>query len=322
MATKTSRPLNNFELVEHFLENALSYDLDSDEKYKIVSKIVATELNIENFDESLISLNSKSYRVSRFRKNRDRKRLHDQIVQELLIEKRLINDENIKLGVGGAFPNSNIRTERNAYIIIGLPASGKSTISNLVADKYGAFILDSDYAKRKLPEFEALPFGATLVHEESDRIIFGEGDPLKFKSLFDYCREEGSNIVLPKIGSNTEGLITLIKLLRRNSYAVHLTLVELDRIKATKRALTRFEKTGRYVPLGLIFDTYSNNPTIAFYKLIHNQDSGLESYGIISTDVKEGNQPLKIIANKNNNPANLFKDEQTKKKKVIRKRII
>jgi len=319
MAKKTSRPLNNFELVEHFLENALSYDLDSEERYAIVSKIVSTELNIENFDESLISLHSKSYRVSRYRKDGDRKKLNDQIVQELLMQKRLDNDEDIKIGVGGAFPKSSIRTERNAYIIIGLPASGKSTISNLVADKYGAFILDSDYAKRKLPEFDALPFGATLVHEESDKIIFGENSPAKFKSLFDYCIEEGSNIVLPKIGSNTDGLATLIELLKKNGYAVHLTLVELDRIKSTQRALIRFEKTNRYVPLGLIFDTYSNNPTIAFYKTIHDNNILLASYGIVSTDVKPGDDPLKILADKSINPANLFNDEQTKKKKGTRK---
>lgn len=315
MTTRTSRPLNNFEFVEHFLENALSYDFDSDESYGIVSKIVSTELNIENFDESLISLHSKSYRVSRFRKDVDRKKLRNLIVQELLTQKRLPDDEGIKLGVGGAFPNTIVKTERNAYIIIGLPASGKSTISNLVADKYGAFILDSDYAKRKLPEYDALPFGATLVHEESDKIIFGENSPLKFKSLFDYCREEGSNIVLPKIGSNTEGLEALIQLLKKNGYAVHLTLVELDRIKSTQRALLRFEKTNRYVPLGLIFDTYSNNPTIAFYKTIFNTAPLLESYGIVSTDVKQGDKPLKLLANKDINPANLFNNEQAKKKK-------
>lgn len=319
MAKKTSRPLNNFELVEHFLENALSYDLDTSDRYAIVSKIVSTELNIENFDESLISLHSKTYRVSSFRKDGDRKKLSDQIVQELLTKKRLDNDEEIKLGKGGAFPKSSVKTERNAYVIIGLPASGKSTISNLVADKYGAFILDSDYAKRKLPEFDALPFGATLVHEESDKIIFGENNPSKFKSLFDYCIEEGSNIVLPKIGSNTDGLATLIELLKKNNYKVHLTLVELDRIKSTQRALIRFEKTNRYVPLGLIFDTYSNNPTIAFYKTIHNTEILLESYGIISTDVKVGDNPIKILADKNINPANLYSDEKAKKKKGTRK---
>ena len=198
MATKTSRPLNNFELVEHFLENALQYDIEDDKNYKIVPKIVSTELNIENFDESLISKNSKSYRVLEYRKDNHRLKLQKKIVLELLTEVRLENDEDIELELGGSFPNSPIGVTNDAYIIMGLPASGKSGISNLVADKYGCFILDSDYAKRKLPEFNQLPFGATLVHEESDYIIFGENKQTKFKSLFDYSRESWSKYCFAK----------------------------------------------------------------------------------------------------------------------------
>ncbi len=306
MAKKTSRPLNNFELVEHFLENALEYNIENNEDYDIVPEIVSTELNIENFDESLITKNSKSYRFLEYRKDRNRLELQKRIVLELLTMKRLPSDEDIKLGTGGAFPDSELRTNLDAYIIIGLPASGKSGISNFISDKLGCLILDSDYAKRKLPEFFKLPFGATLVHEESDYIIFGENKPNKFKSLFDYCRETNSNIVLPKIGSNYESILTLIELLKKNSYRVHLTLIELDRIKATQRALIRFKETKRYVPLGLIFDTYNNSPSSTFYKLITFHSGELNSFGVISTDVSEGESPIKILSNNRLNPANMF----------------
>lgn len=306
MAKKTSRPLNNFELVEHFLQNALEYDIEDNENYNIVPEIVSTELNIENFDESLISKNSKSYRVLEYRKDNHRRLLQNKIVLELLSIKRLESDEDIELGNGGAFPNSELRTNLDAYIVIGLPASGKSGISNIIADEYGCLLLDSDYAKRKLPEFSKLPFGATLVHEESDYIIFGENKPNKFKSLFDYCRETNSNIVLPKIGSNYESVLTLIELLKKNNYKVHLTLVELDRIKATQRALYRFKTTKRYVPLSLIFDTYNNSPSIAFYKIITFHADKLESFGVISTDVEFGKSPIKSLSNNKLNPANLY----------------
>jgi hypothetical protein len=306
MAKKTSRPLNNLELVEHFLQNALEYDIEKDDNYDVVPDIVSTELNIENFDESLISKNSKSFRVLEYRKDDVRLLLQNQIVLELLSNKRLKSDDDIVLGSGGAFPNSELNPNRDAYIIIGLPASGKSGISNEVADKYGCLLLDSDYAKRKLPEFSKLPFGATLVHEESDYIIFGENKPNKFKSLFDYSRETNSNIVLPKIGSNYESILTLIDLLKKNNYKVHLTLVELDRIKATNRALYRFKTTKRYVPLSLIFDTYNNSPSVAFYKLITFKSEKLESFGVISTDVDFGNSPIKSLSSNELNPANLY----------------
>ncbi len=306
MSNKTSRPLNNFELVEHFLQNALQYDLEDVDNYDIVPDIVSTELNIENFDESLISKNSKSFRLLKFRKDYQRLSLQKNIVLELLKEKRLVSDEEIQLGKGGAFPNTNLEVNLDAYVVIGLPASGKSGISNLIADNYGCMMLDSDYAKRKLPEFSKLAFGASLVHEESDYIIFGENKPLKFKSLFDYCIELGSNIVLPKIGSNYESLLELVKLLRKNRYKVHLTLVELDRTKATQRALLRFKETKRYVPLSLIFDTYNNSPTSAFYKLITHNSDLLESFGVISTDVEYGKSPKKIFSNNKLNPSNSY----------------
>ena len=306
MSKKTSRPLNNLELVEHFLQNALEYDIENDDNYDVVPDIVSTELNIENFDESLISKNSKSFRVLEYRKDNHRLSLQNKIVLELLANKRLESDDDISLGNGGAFPNSELCTNLDAYIIIGLPASGKSGISNHIADKYGCLILDSDYAKRKLPEFSKLPFGATLVHEESDYIIFGENKPNKFKSLFDYSRETNSNIVLPKIGSNYESILTLIDLLKSNNYKVHLTLIELDRIKATKRALHRFKTTKRYVPLSLIFDTYNNSPSVAFYKLITFNSEKLESYGIISTDVEFGKSPINYLSSNKLNPANLY----------------
>ncbi|MCW2259614.1 MULTISPECIES: zeta toxin family protein [Sphingobacterium] len=306
MANKTSRPLNNFELVEHFLQNALSINIEDDKMYEIVCQVVSTELNIENFDESLISLNSKSYRINKYRKDSQRLLLQKRIVAELLIETRLENDEDIVLGKGGAFPLKPVKTDRNAFIVIGLPASGKSGISNIIADEYGAIILDSDYAKRKLPEFSALPFGATLVHEESDKIIFSSNNKDSFKSLFEHCIETGANIVLPKIGSNLTGIITLIEILKKSNYFVHLTLVELDRVKASQRALTRFNESRRYVPLGLIFDTYANNPTTTFYKIITYNNSDLESYGCISTDVKKDEKPKKVLLY-GNNPAKLFK---------------
>lgn len=307
MSKKPNRPLNNMELVEHFLENALSWNLDNEKEYSVVPKIVSTELNIENFDESLISVNSKSYRTSKYRKDNNRMKLRQQIVRELLTLKRLKNDEGIKLGRGGAFPNYGLKTAKEAYIIIGLPASGKSSISNNVADEFRAIILDSDYAKRKLPEFNALPFGATLVHEESDRIVFGDRNNKEdFKSLFDYCVELNANIVIPKIGSNVNGINILIDTLLSVGYKINLTLLELDRLKATQRALKRFIETNRYVPLGLIFDTYGNHPTITYYKLVENRMKDLHSYGQISNDVPKNKPPKKVHSSNDFNPANLY----------------
>jgi len=98
----------------------------------------------------------------------------------------LKSDEDITLGKGGSAPIKKLKQNGKAFIFIGLPASGKSTISNEISDKHGCFILDSDFAKRKIPEYHDLQFGASLVLEESIDIVFGEEKKTGYKSLLEY----------------------------------------------------------------------------------------------------------------------------------------
>lgn len=304
MASKNSRQLNTFELVEHFLVNALDMNIDGN-NYDIVPKIVTTELNIDNFDDKKTTNRSNSYRNLNYRSDKVRIELKEQIIKELLTKKRLDSDENIQLGKGGAMPRSPLVQEKQAYIVIGLPASGKSGISNKIADEFGAIILDSDYAKRKLPEFNSLPFGATLVHEESTEIIFGTEEVNGFKSLLYVASDYDINVVIPKIGNNPKGISDLVDILESLHYGCHLILVDLDRKKATQRALHRFNETQRYVPLGLIFDSYSNNPTITYYTLKRDFAEKFVSFGAISTDVPKGRKP-KVLEYQDSNPSKMF----------------
>ena len=86
-----------------------------------------------------------------------------------------IDDDKIKLGVGGCLPlpDGHLNNDKQFYIVIGLPASGKSSISAKIADATGSAVLDSDFAKRKLPEFREKDNGASLVHKESQVIVMG-----------------------------------------------------------------------------------------------------------------------------------------------------
>lgn len=304
MASKNSRQLNTFELVEHFLINALDMKIDTS-NYSVIPKIVTTELNIDNFDEKKITSKSNSYRNLYYRNDRERIELKSTIINELLTKKRLKNDDEIILGKGGAIPKTPIQQGGQAYIVIGLPASGKSGISNQIADLYGGIILDSDYAKRKLPEFDSLPFGATLVHEESVEIIFGEESVNGYKSLLNLASEFRINVVIPKIGNNVQGILDLVKTLKKYSYICHLVLVELDRKKATQRALSRFLSAERYVPLGLIFDSYSNNPTITYYSLKRENSSEFSTFGMLNTDVPKNKKP-KVLEHQTGNPVEKF----------------
>ncbi|GAB3641559.1 hypothetical protein GCM10027423_21950 [Spirosoma arcticum] len=277
----------------------------------VVAKIYNTELALEGGkSRDLSTLTHGRYRSHPYKSEPDRRRLREQIVQELLLQKRLADDDAIQLGVGGALLYTRCKHKRQAYIITGLPASGKSGIAAKVADKLGAAIIDSDYAKRKLPEYDRSSFGASLMHRESGAIVLGDGylNQTDFKTLFDYFSEKGTNVVLPKIGDTVESVLKLVNKLKTYNYDVHLTLISLDRKKATIRAVNRFDKTDRYVPLSLIYDVYANEPILTYYRLKESHRDIFKSIGKLSTDVPMG-QPYQFLESDGENPALLFKQK-------------
>lgn len=302
-----ARPLNSKKLVEDFLEFVLGVDSYKDSD--LINKIKSSEAELKNYDKSSPTISSSEHRVREYRSDSERWKLRESIVEELFTMTRMESDDDICLGKGGAIPTTELQYGAKAFIVTGLPASGKSGVANKIADANGAIILDSDYAKRKLPEFKDDPAGASLVHDESDALISGftEKEPDTFKPLARLACEKKANIVIPKIGHFHESIIKQAKALKENyGYDVHLTLVSLDRRKATIRALERFKKYGRYVPLSLVFDGYSNDPILTYYRIKNFHRSVFASLGKISTDVPKGADPKIIDCDGDSNPACLF----------------
>jgi hypothetical protein len=298
-----SRPLDNNQVVESFLKYSLQLDYSNDPKLKkIIGRIVDGELGVSRFNEDAQTMNARHMRDASCRDDDKRWELRAKIISELWTKKRLTDDENIVLGKGGALPKSEIKSERKAFILIGLPASGKSGIAAGIAEDFGAIIVDSDYAKRKLPEYTVHLYGASIVHEESSQITFGfkPDNPRKLQSLYEQCIENERNIVVPRIGQNPESIINLATTLKsKNNYRVHLVLVSLSKRLSTIRAVYRYAETGRYVPLGLIFDGYGNDPSHCYYYLRCKHSNLFESMGAVSTVEKtpqhidaEGESPV------------------------------
>ncbi|MDO8969034.1 zeta toxin family protein [Algoriphagus sp.] len=290
-----SRRLDDNDLIEHFLVRVLEYrpeNLDD-----VIQSIKEGEFQIHHIPDVDSTLGSTKHRRRKFAKEEDRWNLRIQIVTELFSQKRPETDEEISLGNGGAFPITDPQFEKKAIVIIGLPASGKSGIANELADTIGAIILDSDFAKRKLPEFQDGVGGASLVHNESDVLVFGsdsEKIPTGFKPLFQLAIESKMNLVIPKIGHKLNSVHQLGLSLKELGYETHLICVNLDRRKATIRAIGRFIESGRYVPIGLIFDGYANDPLNTYFLLKDGIDLDIQpfdSFGLISTDVAKGDRP-------------------------------
>lgn len=289
------RPLYNIDVAEDFVMKVLGIPKEDPNFYDHVVAIVKEERYPMFAHDTLANQNIRS---EHYRQESDRNNLRQQIFKEMMTLKRLEDDDKVRLGNGGAMPHSKVvGSLRKAFYVMGLPASGKSSICGRLCDLFGAFLLDSDLVKRKLPEFFGMS-GASIVHKESSIITMGgEISGVKFHSLMDECFLNGYNICLPKIGSNLSDTIRLFKILRSCGYMIYVVLVTLDRIDATKRAYNRFNHTKRYVPLSMIFDGYANDPILCYYRLRRYVEQKGNKYVdeliAISTNVPQG-QPLKI----------------------------
>ncbi len=294
------RILSDSNHVDFFLRNSLHLDQLCNKKdyLKYVSEITSAAMQKTDGQDTLTK---KSFRLPPYVDDVARVELRETIYTELIKKKRLVDDEKITLGRGGALPRTKCIKEKNAFYIIGLPASGKSEVSNILSDEFGAIILDSDFAKRKFPEYAA-PFSASVLHEESSIVTFGgKGEFAQEPSVLQYAVQGGYNIVIPKIGDVLSKVTDFSNALVKGGYRVHLVLVRLDREKATQRAVFRFIKTKRYVPLQLIFDVYGNDPTITFFDLMLQDQAPFKSYTLISSDVPKGT-PKKLMFASENSP--------------------
>lgn len=136
-----------------------------------------------------------------------------------------------------------VAQERKVVIPIGMPASGKSTTyANPMARELKARLIDSDAIKKVLPEFDN-GYGGNLVHEESSEI----NEEILQKSI-----ERGDNIVHPILGANAEKLGAMIDNFHKHGYKVMLCFKDMPINVVKARLLSRFLKTGRFIPLHVI----------------------------------------------------------------------
>lgn len=141
-----------------------------------------------------------------------------------------------------------------AVLMGGSPASGKSTFLKSYRPyllSNNLFKVDADEIRAKLPEYKG--WNATQTHEEtgdivktliSDRNI---GVPCKFDFIYDGTM------------TNVKKYLTLIDLLKDEGYEVFVVFISnIPKKVVQKRALERYKKSGRFVPMSVIDDFYKN----------------------------------------------------------------
>lgn len=167
--------------------------------------------------------------------------------------------------------NGIVGNDRRIDIVIGLPASGKSsTIVNPLSREFHSKVIDSDMAKELLPEFNG-GWGAGIVHEESKDII---------DRVLDNALLSGNNIVYPIVGSNYNKIERLFQECAENGYQIYIHYSDIAPNKALGRMLNRFFETGRFLDPALTFQ-YGNKVSENYQRIkedyYHEQSDKSES---------------------------------------------
>lgn len=186
------------------------------------------------------------------------------------LEKQLIKDY---------YNQGEYAKEKQAYLILGLPAAGKSSLADPLSAQRKALIVDSDEFKKRLPEFEN-GAGANYVHEESSDMA---------DNLLDLALEDGTNVVYPVVGKTPSSLQEKIDKLKEAGYDIHLAYVDLPVKTALKRATNRYIQEGRLVGLAYI-ESIGDKPIVNFHDFKNKPE--ITDYALYDNDVAFGESPI------------------------------
>lgn len=206
---------------------------------------------------------------------RDEKRLH---IAEEILSRGSANgvDDN-----GHTVYNGTVSKEFRFDIVIGLPASGKSSvIVDRLSEQFHSRLIDSDEAKKLIPEFND-GWGASVVHAESKIIE----DTMLHKAIRNH-----DNIVYPKVGSKFNELANVIKKAKDFGYTVNVHFMDLDREIALGRMINRFIEKGRFLQLEIVdkyFDSNGNSLIAQNYEKLKKEEI-IDGYSKWDNNVERG----------------------------------
>jgi predicted ABC-type ATPase len=144
-----------------------------------------------------------------------------------------------------------------AILMGGSPASGKSTFLR----KYAPYLLkeeilkvDADEIRAKLPEYKG--WNATQTQQETKDIV---NTLLSNRTIGIPCNYD---VIYDGTMNNTKSYYPLITLLKGLGYKIFIVYIDkVDEDVIRKRALERYKKSGRFVPMAVIDDFFNKGKT-------------------------------------------------------------
>ena len=176
----------------------------------------------------------------------------------------------------------NKRKEKKATIILGLPGSGKSRIANMIANENGAFIIDADNFKQRIPEFQKDQLMLSAVHGESVDLSN------RFRNELG---QEGYNMIIGKVGGDIDSVDYVVKELAEQGYGINVILNDVPLEVAMDRTIGRFDRkeTDRLVPIHTLLNADGKIFGVFDYLLQHPNVSSGKVY---SNDVPKEQTPV------------------------------
>lgn len=193
------------------------------------------------------------------------------------LRKKLVNDEFEQ-----QLKDGPKKKEKRATLLLGLPGSGKSTIAKPLMKQMGAFIIDADNFKNRIPEFQKDKKMVSAVHHESVML----SDDFR-KGLSD----DGYNMIIGKVGGDYESVEYILNELSDKGYKIDLILNDVPFEEALERTIGRFGRgeTDRMVPFWTIKVADKNIFNTFDKALKHPAVTGGKLY---SNDVEKGKEPI------------------------------
>ena len=174
-----------------------------------------------------------------------------------------------------------------AVLTGGVPASGKTRYITEKAkidwiNSTDVFKIDADAVRSRLPEYKG--WNANSTHEETKDIvkemISTVGKPCKYDMVFDGTMNSGRNY------------IPLIESIKKLGFKVFMIYVKVPSYEiALNRALKRYQRTGRYVPLTVIEDAWKNSER-TFRDIRKLADGWVLVDGVTSEILEQGGEDI------------------------------
>lgn len=192
--------------------------------------------------------------------------------------------------------------DKQAYILLGNIATGKSTYARQIEEETKSIIVDPDRFKMGEQTAKGMFEGFTSLYQKpTDRERLQEPCGEACKKTLKNIASQGMNLILPKATTNLEKLEKQLQVLVDNGYDIHLILLECPITECANRNYYRYlikeyktsenvkegdHKNGRFVPVSVItnigdgsYETFikaKDKKRYSSYKAIYNDNTKFE----------------------------------------------